>query len=240
MNYYQVYCAICGLLHTDSLEIARKAKMGHFETRSQDVNVNTNFNSSDFPFEWARARDSLMAKKTIAARRSSVNHSDARFLRQEELIRRGLDHALAGRRIGLRASELCQDTNIARSTFHAHYRTCDEALILYELELEEEFVRSLPQNVRRDVAFALLLGFVSKYQHYFASAFQGRNMYLLTRLVKHACTPAANLNRRAYILYVCSVGAMILCWGKCDKFSIGKMEVYQKKLLLLRVMDYGL
>jgi len=214
--------------------------MSHFETRSQGISVNTNFNSNDFLFERARAEELQMAEKTAAARRSSVNHNDARFLRQEELIRRGLDHALAGRRIGLRASELCQDTNIARSTFHAHYRTCDEALVLYELELEEEFVRSLPQNVRRDVAFALLLGFVSKYQHYFASAFQGRNMYLLARLVKHTCAPAASLNRRAYILYVCSVGAMIWCWGKCDKFSVGKMEVYQKKLLLLRVMDYGL
>lgn len=214
--------------------------MSHFETRSQGTSVNTTFNSNDFPFERAQAEGLPMVEKTATAKRSSVNHNDARFLRQEELIRRGLDHALAGRRIGLRASELCQDTNIARSTFHAHYRTCDEALVLYELELEEEFVRSLPQNVRRDVAFALLLGFVSKYQHYFASAFQGRNMYLLARLVKHTCAPAASLNRRAYILYVCSVGAMIWCWGKCDKFSVGKMEVYQKKLLLLRVMDYGL
>lgn len=175
-----------------------------------------------------------------AARRRKVNSCDERFLRQEESIRRGLERALARRRIGLRASEICRSAEMANSTFYAHYRNCDEALVWYELALEAEFVKSLPQGIRRDLAFTLLLNFVSKHQHYFASAFRSRNMYLLARLVRHACVPTVELNQRAYILYLWSVEAMIWCWGECDKFSAGKMEIYRKRLMMLRVMDYGL
>lgn len=201
--------------------------MNNSVAQSQDVDFDNNIILDNSPGGATRAdRDS--------------GRNDERFLRQERSIRRGLERALARRRIGLKTSELCRDARIAHSTFYAHYRTCDEALIWYELTLEEEFVKLLPQNTRRDLAFTLLLGFVLKHQRYFASAFQSRNMYLLARLVKHACVPVAELNRQAYILYIWSVGAMIWCWGECDKFSAGKMEVYRKKLLLLRVMDYGL
>lgn len=219
--------------------------MDHLITQPRDADFDNNLELGNSPDKdrvgWLTDMDERREATTAVARPyRNANRNDERFLRQEKMIRRGLDRALAGRRIGLKTSELCQELNIARSTFHAHYRSCDEALVWYELELEEEFVRSLPQNVRRDLAFTLLLNFVSKYRHYFASAFQGQNMYLLAKLVKHACVPVADLNRRAYILYTCSVSAMIWCWGKCDKFSEGKMEVYRKKLLLLRVMDYGL
>lgn len=212
--------------------------MGHLMTRSQDVDFDNNLFSGDSSGEDVLKRYGV-ADMNTAKLRGDVDRSDERFLRQEMLIRRGLERALAGRRIGLKTSELCRDAQIAHSTFYAHYRTCDEALVWYELALEEEFVKLLPQNRRRDLVFTLLLSFVLKYRHYFASAFQGRNMYLLARLVKHACVPTG-LSRRAYVLYVWSVGAMIWCWGKCDKFSEGKMEVYRNKLLLLRVMDYGL
>ena len=212
--------------------------MDHLVAQSQGADFNSNL---DFDDSLGDVPERYMDADTPAARLyRDGNWHDERFLRQEKLIRRGLDHALAARRIGLKTSELCQDAQIARSTFHAHYRTCDEALVWYELMLEEEFVRSLPQHTGRDLAFTLLLSFVLKYQHYFASAFQSRNMYLLARLVRHACVPVADPNRQAYILYIWSVGAMIWCWGKCDKFSEGKMEIYRKKLLLLRVMDYGL
>lgn len=216
--------------------------MDHLIMQPRDANFDNNLEFGDLLDGDIMRHPSIDDEgftEQIRLRRNS-NRSDERFLRQEKTIRRGLNRALAGRRIGLKTSELCQEMHIARSTFHAHYRSCDEALVWYELELEEEFVRSLPHNVRRDLAFTLLLNFVSKYRNYFASAFQGQNMYLLARLVKYACVPVTGLNRRAYMLYTCSVSAMIWCWGKCDKFSEGKMEVYRKKLLLLRVMDYGL
>lgn len=165
---------------------------------------------------------------------------DARFLRQERLIHQGLDGALIKRRIGLKTSELCREIGIASSTFYLHYKNCDEALVSYELGLEEKFVRLLPDDAGRDLAFTLLLNFVAQHRHYFLSTFRSRDMYLLAKLVKHICVAGAELSQKSYVLYVWSVEAMIWCWGECDKFSEVKMEKYRKKLMLLRVMDYGL
>ncbi len=218
--------------------------MNNLAAQSQDVDFDNNLTFGICPDEDVIERHKIVdvtRRRTGASGASGpCKRGDERFLKQEKSIRRGLERALAGRRIGLKTSELCRDAQIAHSTFYTHYRTCDEALIRYELTLEEEFVRLLPQNNRRDLAFTLLLSFVLRHQRYFASAFQSRNMYLLARLVGHVCVPMAGLNRQAYVLYIWSVGAMIWCWGECDKFSAGKMEVYRKKLSLLRVMDYGL
>lgn len=253
--------------------------MSHFGTRSQSVNLDTNFNSGNSPLGRARSEELAQAGCRLGAngskaeglgepkmgsvrrskvtkancclndagssgavgRRKVAKRDDARFLRQEELIRRGLEKALARRRVGLRVSELCQEANIARQTFYAHYQDCDEALTQYELTLEEEFVRMLPRGVRRDLAWTLLLHFVSRHHKYFLSTFRSRDLYLLTRLISYVCSSERNLtSQRAYIIYVGSVEAMILCWGEQDRFATEKMEKYRRKLMLLRVMDYGL
>lgn len=219
--------------------------MSHSGAQSQSANLDSSFSFGSSPGAGGRVdgcegRDYVRSSKGSSARRRAPNRDDERFLRQEKLIQRELERALAKRRIGLRASEICQEAKMAKSTFYAHYGSCDEALIWYELRLEEEFVRSLSQNLRRELVFVRLLSFISKHQHYFSSTFQNQNMFLLMRLVKHACAPGTGLNQKAYVLYVWSVQAMIWCWGECDNFSATKAETYQKKLMMLRVMDYGL
>lgn len=175
-----------------------------------------------------------------SARRRVANRDDERFLRQEKLIRRGLEQALAQRRIGLKATELCRDAKIANPTFYLHYKNCDDALIQYELALEEAFVKILPRNPRKDLSFTLLLNYILQNRHYFSSTFQNRNLYLLSRLIRYAITPKAGLNQKAYALYLWSVKTMIWCWGEHDGFSEAKLDLYLKKLSMLRVMDYGL
>lgn len=209
--------------------------MSHFDTQPACVDVvNKKFDN----------KNSLMRKRRFGAglskRRKAANREDARYVRQEKLIRRGLDSILERRSIGVKTVDFCELAGISSAVFYAHYASCDEALTWYELELEEEFVRSLPQNAGRDLGFTLLLSFVLRHRQYFASNFKNRNMYLLARLVRYVCVPAEGLNQKAHVLYVCSVEAMIWCWGECDKFSTRKMEKYQQKIMLLRVMDYGL
>lgn len=177
---------------------------------------------------------------TYAEKRKRVNKADARYRRQEAKIRRGLEKALARRHIGVRAADFCREAKVENQTFYLHYRNCDEALIQYELDLEEEFVRSLPRGATRDLSFTLLLNFIARYRRYFSAAFQGRNMYLVVRLVQHACSTSAKLDHKSYFLYMWLVGAMILCWGECDRFAERKKEKYRKQLMRLRVMDYGL
>ena len=219
--------------------------MSHSGAQSQSADLDNSFNFASSPGAGAVGgrfgnRDRRRASGATEAGRRAANRDDERFLRQEKLIQHELERALAKRRIGLKASELCRDAEMSRSTFYAHYKSCDEALTWYELRLEEEFVRSLPQNLRRELAFLLLFIFISKNQKYFSAPFQNQNMFLLTRLVKHVCAPGAELNQKAYVLYVWSVQAMIWCWGECDNFSAAKAEIYRKKLMMLRVMDYGL
>lgn len=219
--------------------------MSHSGAQSQSADLDNSFNFASSPGAGAVGgqfgkRDRRRASGAAEAGRRAANRDDERFLRQEKLIQHELERALAKRRIGLKASELCRDAEMSRSTFYAHYKSCDEALFWYELRLEEEFVRSLPQNLRRELAFVRLFSFISKHQQYFSATFQNQNMFLLARLVKHVCAPRAELNQKAYVLYVWSVQAMIWCWGECDNFSAAKAEVYRKKLMMLRVMDYGL
>lgn len=223
--------------------------MSHSGAQSQSADLDNSFNFASSPGagavggrfgEESGSQDRFQSRRESDARRRTSNRDDERFLRQEKLIQHELERALAKRRIGLKASELCREAKMARSTFYTHYKSCDEALIGYELRLEEEFVRSLPQNLRRELAFVRLFSFISKHQRYFSATFQNQNMFLLTRLVKHVCAPGAELNQKAYVLYVWSVQAMIWCWGECDNFSAAKAEIYQKKLMMLRVMDYGL
>ncbi len=219
--------------------------MSHSGAQSQSADLDNSFNFASSPGANAVGsqfgeKDRRCAHGTAGARHQAINRDDERFSRQEKLIQHELERALAKRRIGLKASELCREAKMARSTFYTHYKSCDEALIGYELRLEEEFVRSLPQNLRRELAFVRLFSFISKHQRYFSATFQNQNMFLLTRLVKHVCAPGAELNQKAYVLYVWSVQAMIWCWGECDNFSAAKAEIYRKKLMMLRVMDYGL
>lgn len=223
--------------------------MSHSGAQSQGANLDNSFNFASSPGaeavgnrfdEMSEGQDYARFDGDGEVRRETANRDDERFLRQEKLIQHELERALAKRRIGLKASELCREAKMARSTFYAHYKSCDEALIWYELRLEEEFVRSLPQNLRRELAFARLFSFISKHQPYFSATFQNQNMFLLMRLVRHACAPEIVMNQKAYVLYIWSVQAMVWCWGECDNFSVTKAEVYQKKLMMLRVMDYGL
>lgn len=172
--------------------------------------------------------------------RYAANRDDARFVKQERLIQRGLEKAVARRRIGLKTIELCREAGIASPTFYSHYRNCDEALIGYEVMLEENFVRSLSRGMRKDVVLTKLLAFVRRHQKYFAAAFKSRNLYLLYRLVRHALPYTETVQLRPYILYTWSVGAMIFCYGECDKFSDRRLEAYHKGLMRLRLMDWGI
>lgn len=180
------------------------------------------------------------AKGREAAKRKCANRSDARFVRQESLIRRGLEKALEQRRIGLKTAELCRDAKVSSQTFYIHYHDCDDALTQYELMLEEEFVWVLTGKTKRDVAWTLLLNFIAKHQMYFTSTIRSRDLYLLTRLISYVCERERKLtNERTYSLYVGSVEAIIVCWGEHDHFAMEKMEAYRKKLMMLRLMDYG-
>ena len=177
-------------------------------------------------------------RTNLAQARRTVNRSDARYMKQEMMIQRGIEHALAKRRIGLKTTELCRDAKIASPTFYLHYKNCDEALVGRELAMEESFVRSLPQNMKKDAAFTKLLAFVIRHQHYFAASFRSRNFYLLVRLIQHAIPYTKKLQHRAYTLYVWSIGAVIFCFGECDRFSEKKAETYRQILMKLRMIDW--
>lgn len=235
--------------------------MSHLRARSQSVK-NSNFNTDGFLLEHVHSSDltheqytpNILASETIrswednagptfgiAQDRKVTNRNDGRFSKSESLIRRELENALARRRIGLKTTELCRNAKIAGSTFYLHYQNCDEALIQYELALEEEFVRIFSQVVKRDLAWMLLLTFISRHRRYFNATFTSRDFYLLTRLLSYVCeAERLATNLKSYVIYVGSVEMVILCWGEHDKFAIEKIERYQQKLMTLKVKDYGI
>lgn len=171
-----------------------------------------------------------------AAKNTKTNNQT--YTRNHRQIRAELHKALAGRRINLRVSEICQSVEISSPTFYSHCRGVEDALRNYEEELEAEFLEMLPQGARRQFVFSALLIFVHQHRSYFSATFRNHDFYLLTRLLTAARSKLANAttSTRSFLVYIGHIETIILCWGRCDQYAPEKIPRYTQKLLQTRLM----
>lgn len=165
------------------------------------------------------------------------------YVRNDEAIRRALVKGLAKRRINLRANEIYKSARITAPTFYLHCRDANDALRSYEKALQKRFLTLLPKNVKRDLAIALLFEFIYKNRRYFAATTQVCDTYVLTRLlykIRPILIGKTRVNDKIYAMYVNAIIAFILCWIKYEDCSRDTVELYTRKVIHLRLMNYGI
>ena len=123
-----------------------------------------------------------------------------------------------------------------------HYRSIDAALFEYENKLERKYLEVLPKDLNRELRFTLLLNSMRKYHRYFAACIEGRNFYLMVKLVQLTRPNLAQtkINQKAYIIYMATIIGILVCFGRLEKFDDKIILEYAKRLASLRIMDYGL
>ncbi len=167
-----------------------------------------------------------------------ILNEHATYRKNELLIQQELVRAIENRRIGLRATEIYTKAKLSRPTFYLHCRNCDDALRQYEAKLLYEF-----ENLSAfsyvgasanscDLAFTVLMGFVSKHQAYFLANFKNYNFYLLTKLIEKVLSGHSSRisDPQSQTAYIAAIEALISHWGRHDHFASRLIPYYVQAL----------
>lgn len=174
--------------------------------------------------------------------RGVKNNKHKTYQKNERSIQRTLHKAIETRTISVRVKDVCEAAQISSPTFYLHYRSIDAALFEYENKLERKYLEVLPKDLNRELRFTLLLNSMRKYHRYFAACIEGRNFYLMVKLVQLTRPNLAQtkINQKAYIIYMATIIGILVCFGRLEKFDDKIILEYAKRLASLRIMDYGL
>ena len=181
------------------------------------------------------------SKLSLIRRRGPANPQGKIYLRTENSIRRAICVGLSRRYLGLQARTVFRTARITAPAFYSHAENVNSALINYETSLERELVEALPKSPKREMAWTILLHFISRNRDYFRATFKTHNLYLISRLINHMryiLVGTGDVSDKSYAIYTANAIGVIQCWANYDHFDKDLIDYYVKKLMQIRFMRF--
>ncbi len=182
----------------------------------------------------------LLPRTRRQPKRGPINPLHRIYVRNDKLIQKEIFKAVAERDISVRISTVCRNIDISLPTFYLHYRSCNEVLNRYEMNLTSEFKQKLPTAQDRTTTFSLLLIFIYHHRRYFKANFRNHNFYMFSKLLQELRPGLAgsSVGDKPYLSYTAALAACIAWWGTHENFSKDAIPDYAKQLAKIRIMKY--
>lgn len=170
-------------------------------------------------------------------RKTSKTYQNKRYLKNERKIISVLCVSIHDRRMNVQAREFCRQAKITAPTFYLHYRNSDDVRIGHEKQIIAELNRRVPECVKPDLFFTILISQIVKNQEYFLATNHCKDYCLLHDVLRQYRTNLVGnrLSDRSFTGYSGKIIIVIATWLEYDDINAQTAQQCVRNLLKVRV-----